>query len=166
MTTTISVATTRDARAIADLRTAVANGMTQQFGLGHWSARTSKAAVVRQMRASHMWVARREGEVIGTVRLATAQPSAIDARSFTPVKTALYVLGLTVAPAARGQGVGRQLVEVAKGAARDWHADALWLDAYDHAAGAGSFYQCCGFREVGPSAYKEVSLTYYEWLVT
>jgi len=161
----ISVATTSDARAIAALRTAVSDGMTQQFGEGHWSSHTSEADVVRQLDASHVLVARREDEIIGTVRLATAQPSAIDAGSFTPVESALYVLGLAVAPAFRAQGVGRQLMEAAKDAARSWEAEALWLDAYSHIAGAGPFYLRCGFREVGPSAYKEVSLTYYEWLV-
>jgi GNAT superfamily N-acetyltransferase len=140
--------------------------MTRKFGEGHWSTHSSEEEVVQQMGVSHVMVARRQRKIIGTVRLATAQPSAIDASAFTPVASALYVLGLGVAPEFRGQGVGIQLMEAAKAAARSWQADALWLDAYSHIAGAGPFYLRCGFREVGPSAYQEVSLIFYEWLVS
>lgn len=138
--------------------------MTEKFGPGPWSAFPSKTDVVRQLRASHVLVARRNEDIIGTVRLARVLPGVIDSGAFTPVETALYVFGLAVAAEARGQGIGRQLMETAKAAARSWPADALWLDAYDHAAGAGGFYIECGFRPVGPSARGEVPLHFYEWL--
>jgi len=159
----ISVASARDARALAALRTAVAHGMTLKFGEGHWSAGPSKAQVLRQTRASHVLVARRDTEIIGKVRLARALPWPIDSSCFTPAKAPLYVLGLAVAPAMRGQGIGRFLMEAAKDTARSLHAEALWLDAYDHAAGAGPFYVECGFRMVGRTKYREVPLCYYEW---
>jgi GNAT superfamily N-acetyltransferase len=166
MTTDISIsaATARDARPLAALRTAVAQEMTRQFGEGHWSTCPSKAEVVRQLRASHVLVARRGTEIIGTVRLARALPWAIDSSCFAPVSKALYVLGLAVSPHCRGMGVGRQLMDAAKDAARAWPAEALWLDAYDHSAGAGPFYMECGFRRVGRTQYREVPLIYYEWL--
>ena len=162
----ISVATPRDARALVALRTAVAQDLTQKFGEGHWSACPSRADVVRQVRASHVLVARRAEEIIGTVRLTTAKPWAIDSSCFTPVTSAFYVLGLAVTPEARGQDVGRDLMEAAKDAARSRSAEALWLDAYDHIAGAGPFYMKCGFRKVGRTQYREVPLIYYEWLVS
>jgi predicted N-acetyltransferase YhbS len=161
----IAVATARDARALAALRTAVARGMTEKFGAGHWSASPTKADVVRQIRASRVLVARVEGEIIGTVRLATAKPWAIDSSCFTAAKTPLYVLGLAVAPDARGHGVGRSLMDAAKDTARSLHAEALWLDAYEHSAGVGPFYLKCGFRKVGRTKYRDVPLSYYEWLV-
>lgn len=161
----IDSAKPRDARAIAALRTEVAQGMTREFGEGHWSACPSKALVLRQLKASQVLVAREGAEIIGTVRLATANAALFDASAFTPVTGALYVLGLAVAPAQRERGIGRQLMDAAKNAARDRAVHALWLDAYDHAAGAGKFYERCGFRRVGPAAFKEVPLIYYEWLV-
>jgi GNAT superfamily N-acetyltransferase len=164
--TSISVATLRDARELIDLRTRVAHGMTEAFGAGHWSARPSWADVVRQLRASRVLVARRDAEIIGTVRLARALPWAFDSASFTAVETALYVLGLAVAPEARGHGVGGDLMEAAKAAARSWPADALWLDAYDHPAGAGAFYKECGFRAVGSGTRGDLTVIYYEWLAT
>ena len=162
--TTISVATLSDARALAALRSDVARGMTEQFGAGHWSACPSKAEVVRQLRASHVLVARQDGGLIGTVRLVRALPWAIDSSAFTPVAKPWYVLGLAVAPQCRGQGVGRRLVEAAKDTARSRGAQALWLDAYEHAAGAGAFYLKCGFRKVGRTAHGEVPLCFFEWL--
>jgi GNAT superfamily N-acetyltransferase len=153
-----------DVRALVALRTAVAEGMTEKFGEGHWSAVPSMTDVQRQLRASIVLVARRDGEVVGTVRLATARPWAIDSISFTPVSKALYVLGLAVSPQARKQDIGRQLMEAAKEVVRPGPAEALWLDAYDHAAGAGSFYMRCGFSKVGRTQYREVPLVYYEWL--
>jgi GNAT superfamily N-acetyltransferase len=164
--TSISVATLRDARALAALRSTVARGMTERFGTGHWSARPGRTEVVRQLRASHVLVARRGAELIGTVRLVPALPWAIDSSAFTPVEKALYLLGLAVAPPRRGQGIGRQLVEAAKDAANSRGAQALWLDAYDHEAGAGPFYMKCGFRQVGRTAYRDVPLVYFEWLAT
>ncbi len=140
--------------------------MTQKFGEGHWSASPSKAEVVRQLRASHVLVARRDAQIIGTVRLARALPWAIDASCFAPVSKPLYVLGLAVSPDCRGQGIGRDLMDAVKGTARSKSADALWLDAYDHIAGAGPFYQKCGFRKVGRTQYREVPLIYYEWLTS
>jgi ribosomal protein S18 acetylase RimI-like enzyme len=162
----IAVATPKDARSLVTLRTAVAQDLTQKFGEGHWSACPSRTDVMRQVRASHVLVARREAEIIGTVRLTTAKPWAIDSSCFTPVTSALYVLGLAVAPEARGQDVGRDLMEAAKNAARSRPVEALWLDAYDHSAGAGPFYMKCGFRKVGRTQYREVPLIYYEWLVS
>ena len=165
MVTRICVATMGEARALVALRSAVAHGMTEQFGEGHWSACPSKAEVMRQLRASHVLVARQGAEIIGTVRLVRALPWAIDSSLFTPVSKPWYVLGLAVAPHCRGQGVGRQLMDAAKDTARSRGAEALWLDAYEHAAGAGPFYMKCGFRKVGRTKYREVPLGYFEWLV-
>ncbi len=164
MDITIGRAIPDDAGAIAVLRTRVADGMTSEFGAGHWSASTSKLLVLRQMRASTMLVARCGHGIVGTVRLATVSP-AFDANAFgfTPASYALYVLGLAVASEWRRQAVGRMLMEAARTTARERGAEALWLDVYDHAAGAGPFYERCGFRRVGSAPGGEIPLTFYEF---
>ena len=101
---------------------------------------------------------------MGTVRLEAKKPWAIDPGYFASVRRPLYLHDLAVSPATARQGVGRLLVDAAKSAARAWPADAIRLDAYDHAAGAGEFYVKCGFREVGRVAYRGVPLIYFEWL--
>lgn len=138
--------------------------MTRQFGEGDWSAIPGKATVLKQIRASRVLVARLEDEIVGTVRLTSANLGVIDTSAFTPVSSALYVLGLAVAPRARHLGVGRRLMEAAKAAVTGWPAEALWLDAYDNAAGVGSFYRQCGFREVGRTRFNGLPLIWFEWL--
>ena len=69
-------------------------------------------------------------------------------------------------PRCQRRGVGRILVEEAKRAAIAWPADAVRLDAYDSHAGAGPFYAKCGFSERGRVVYRNVPLTYHEWLPT
>jgi GNAT superfamily N-acetyltransferase len=164
MTPSITVATSSDAQALVNLRTNVARDMARRFGEGGWAEVPDDADVIQQVSASCVLVARNENEIVGTVRLARAKPWAIDASTFTPVTTALYVLGLAVSPHARGQGVGRRLMEAAKDTARAGEAGALWLDAYEHAAGAGPFYLKCGFRQVGRTSFREMPLAFYEWL--
>lgn len=147
--------------------------MTRQFGEGHWSAIPGKAEVLKQMRASQMLVARHEEHIVGTLRLVTVNPRAMDSAGFTRVDSALYLLGLAVAPDWRRLGIGRRLVEAAKDAARARRSQALWLDAYDNEVGAGPFYLRCGFRRVGAggnvraqiSARIVSPLVYFEWLV-
>ena len=164
MKVSIAVATLSDAAALAALRTDVARDMTQRFGEGAWSAAPIEPDVARQVNMSRVLVARRGAEIVGTIRLVRALAEAIDTSAFTQVTTALYVLGLAVAPTARSQGVGRCLMDAAKDTARAWPAQALWLDAYEHSAGAGPFYLKCGFRAVGRTTYREMPLIYYEWL--
>jgi GNAT superfamily N-acetyltransferase len=160
----ISTATVADVGSLVALRTSVAQRMTERYGEGDWSALPSEAVVLRQLRASRILVARRDSQIVGTVRLATAIQALFDSSAFTPVAHAVYVLGLAVAPEVQGQGIGRALMEAAKDVAVDSTADALWLDAFDHAAGAGKFYEMCGFRRVGGASRGAMRLGFYEWL--
>ncbi len=138
--------------------------MTRKFGLGGWSDIPSESLVRKQMRASRVLVARIGTDIVGTVRLATAQPALLPFNTFTPVSQAVYVFGLAVAPQVREKGIGRQLIEMAKAAVPDWPADALWLDAHDPPVGAGAFYERCGFRRAGRVDLGGVPLLFYEWL--
>ena len=49
--------------------------------------------------------------------------------------------------------------------ARERLADAIRLDAYDSPAGAGAFYEKCGFRQVGRVIYRNTPLLYYEMMI-
>jgi GNAT superfamily N-acetyltransferase len=99
------------------------------------------------------------------LRLATKKPWAIDVSYFTPVKKPLYLTGMTVSVAHQGKGLGRLALEDAIAIARKWPADAIRLDAYDAAAGAGAFYADCGFEKRGRAHYKDDPLVYYEMLL-
>jgi ribosomal protein S18 acetylase RimI-like enzyme len=159
------LATEKDASAIAALRTAAAAHLTSRFGQGHWSRTVAERAVSRDLKTSRVLVARRGRSIVATMALATKKPWAIDLAYFTAVPRALYLHEMAVAPELQRQGIGRDLVREAITAAKAWPSQAIRLDAYDAAAGAGGFYAKCGFREVGRVTYRKVPLIYFELLL-
>jgi GNAT superfamily N-acetyltransferase len=158
-------ATTDQAPAIAALRTATAENLTARHGQGPWSSATSEKGVLFTMRNSAVYVAMRRNKIIATLTLATKKPWAIDRKYFSPAKRPLYLVAMAVHPDWQRQGVGRLCVEEAKRLATQWPGDAIFLDAYDAAAGAGEFYRKCGFREVGRVTYRNAPLIYFEMLL-
>jgi ribosomal protein S18 acetylase RimI-like enzyme len=155
----------RDVPELSRLRTAAADRLTREFGKGHWSSPITEAAVRRGFPHARVVVARNDESIVGTLRLATKKPWAIDVSYFTRVKKALYLTDMAVDPAQQRLGVGRALLTEADRIARAWPAEAIRLDAYDAAAGAGGFYRSCGYREVGRVVYRTVPLIYYERLL-
>lgn len=161
-----TVATAADAGALTALHVEVARDLTARFGKGHWSNEASEKGILRRIATSRVIVARdTPGRISGTFELATKKPWAIDRAYFTPVKRPLYLLNMAVSPKLQRTGIGRACLDEALRVARDWPAQALCLDAYNAAAGAGEFYARCGFRETGRKIYRGVPLVYYELLV-
>jgi GNAT superfamily N-acetyltransferase len=164
-----ATATNSDALELAALHTAVAEDLTRRFGHGFWSSATSERGVLANMRKpkfSRVLTARANRRIVGTLRLATKKPWAIDTAYFTPVARPLYLVGMAVHPELQNQGIGGLLLKEAEAAARAWPADAIRLDAFDAAAGAGAFYAKCGFREVARVTYKKDPLVYFELILS
>ena len=156
-----------DAPALAALKVAAARALTEQFGRGHWSGEATERGVQLGIDAGGVWAVRSDGgEIIGTFRLATKKPWAIDKNYFAPVRRPLYLTDMAVAPERQSLGVGRRCVSKAVDIARAFPADAIRLDAYDDAAGAGTFYEKCGFTPVGRASFRGTPLLYYELLIT
>lgn len=158
-------ATLDDVPAIAGLQNAAAGALTARFGVGHWSSLVTERHAALAQRHARVRVGRSGKRVLTVVRLATKKPWAIDVTYFTPVKRPLYLTGLAVSVAHHGQGFGRLAIEDACAVARSWPADAIRLDAYDAAAGAGAFYLKCGFKELARVVYRGDPLVYYEVLL-
>jgi GNAT superfamily N-acetyltransferase len=161
----LSKATSRDAVAIAKLRNDAATFLTEVHGKGHWSGCVTERGVQFHLSFCRVLLARIDRKLTGTVSLQTRKPWAIDPSYFTDVRRPLYLTAMAVAPKTQGQGIGRLLMEAAKAEALAWPADAIRLDAYDHAAGASGFYATCGFREAGRKSYRGVPLVYFELLL-
>lgn len=155
-------ATPDDAEALAELRTAVAEHLTATYGHGHWSSGVSSRGVLGRMRTGTVFVARQGGRAVATLCLTTTKPWAIDPAYFTPVPRPLYLVDMAVSPDLQRTGIGRTCLREAERIAGAWPADAIRLDAYDAPAGAGPFYQSCGYREVGRRIYRGTPLIYYE----
>jgi GNAT superfamily N-acetyltransferase len=154
-----------DAAEIAALRTAAAHRLTEEFGHGHWSGGTTEKSVLRGIRTSRVVVARGGDDIVATLTLGTRKPWAIDPKYFTEVDRPLYLTDMAVHPSAQRKGVGRRILENAASVARALPADAIRLDSYDAAAGAGPFYAKCGLREVGRVTYRGTPLIYFELLL-
>jgi GNAT superfamily N-acetyltransferase len=158
-------ATSDDAAALAALHTATADALTARHGHGPWSMKTSAQGMINAMRISQVFVARENGGILGTLRLTAKKPWAIDTSFFSVSRSPVYLLAMAVAPEWQRQGIGRRCLEEAARVARAWPADAIRLDAYDAAAGAGPFYARSGYTEVGRATYREAPLIYYELLL-
>jgi ribosomal protein S18 acetylase RimI-like enzyme len=158
-----------DAEAITAVRVRAAMGLTQRFGHGHWSSCANERGVLQGLRLdshlSRVLVARDGGRVLGTLRIATRKPWAIDRSFFVDVPRAIYLTDMAVDPAVQSAGIGRALLAEAEAEVRQWPGQAIRLDAYDAPAGAGDFYRKCGFREVGRVVYRGVPLVYFELLL-
>jgi GNAT superfamily N-acetyltransferase len=154
-----------DAAALAALHTAVAEHLTELHGAGPWSSKSSEKGVLFAMRHSRVFVARIGSELVGTLRLATKKPWAIDTIYFTPARRPLYLLAMAVAPARQRHGIGTRCIKEAERIARGMQSDALRLDAFDAKAGAGGFYARCGWKETGRVTYRNAPLIYYEMML-
>lgn len=154
-----------DAAPVAALRASVAEHLTREHGRGHWSWEVTEKGVLRSLRHGRVLVALHDAGIVATLTLATKKPWAIDPAYFTGVRKALYLTDMAVAPGLQRRGVGRRLLEESKAVARAFPGDAIRLDAYDGAAGAGPFYAKCGFREVGRVVYRKTPLVYFESLL-
>ena len=158
-------ATELDIPTLVLLHNAVADQLTGQYGEGPWSGQTSEKWLRYTMRTAKIFVARLGPEMIGTLRLTTRKPWAIDTAYFTPVPKPLYLLAMAIAPEKQRRGLGSRCLKEAVKIARAWPADAIRLDAYDYPAGAGPFYAKSGWLTTGRKTYRGAKLIYYERLL-
>jgi GNAT superfamily N-acetyltransferase len=117
-----------------------------------------------EMTRGVVYLASERGMQVATFTLSRRKPWAIDTAYFTACRAPLYLTAMAVRPDRQRRGVGRRCMRELAVLAKDWGADAVRLDAYDAAAGAGGFYAACGMREVGRVAYRGMPLVYFEWV--
>jgi len=165
MTLSFGFASENDIPALLRLRLAVDADQARHFGADRWTTTINEKSVTRALNTSRVLIARQHRRIVGTLRMETKKPWAIDLSYFTPVAQAVYLHDVNVDPQLQRSGVGRQLIERAKVVARESLVDAIRLDAYDGASGGGPFYAKCGFAEVGRAVYRRVPLVYFEFLV-
>ena len=161
----LTLSTEADAEAIAAVRNAAREQLDVNFGPGPWSTTSSPGSVFSNLGQARIYLARRGAAAIATLKLSTTKPWAIDTRYFASCARPLYLTSMAVAPREQRIGVGRFCLEEATRVARAWPADAIRLDAYDAAAGAGDFYRKCGYREVGRASYRDTPLIYFELIL-
>ena len=156
-------ATLDDVDDIVRLRNDASAHLTSTFGKGPYSGNITDKGIRFEMKTATIYVARdEERQMVASVNLSTRKPWAIDPAYFTNCKKPLYLTGMVVAPSVQRQGIGRAVVDEVRCIAREWPAEMIRLDAFDHVGGAGEFYAKCGLREVGRVVYRGCQLVYYE----
>ena len=155
-------ATEADIAELLELRLAIDGDQQERFGDARYTTTLSEKSVARSLKGSRTVVATRRGRIVGTVRMETKKPWAIDLSYFTPACTAVYLHNVNVDPTLQRSGIGRRLMERVKHVAKEWPVDAIRLDAYDGPSGGGPFYRKCGFTKLGHAVYRGVPLIYYE----
>jgi ribosomal protein S18 acetylase RimI-like enzyme len=162
---TFQVATASDVSQLLSLHNATTQKLISQFGRGFWSGGITGKGVLFTMRKSTVYIAKEHGMLLATFALSTRKPWAIDKSRFLNSKHPLYLTSMAVHPDVQRKGVGKLCLDEAAKIAANWPSDAIRLDAYDAAAGAGEFYRKCGFREVGKAVYRGTPLIYFEMLL-
>lgn len=159
----VVLASENDAASIAVLKNTVAQQLAALYGKGHWSYQSTEKGVLNGMTAnSKVLVAKQGTAIVGTLRLTTKKPWAIDPAWFTKVAQPIYLVDMAVQTHLQHKGIGRYMLEEARSFAIAWPAQAIRLDAYDADAGAGEFYRKSGFVEKGRVIYRGVPLIYFE----
>lgn len=156
-----------DIPAITGIENAASGALTMSSGDGPWSRLVSERGTELGFRNARVRLGRLDGrQIVTALRLSARKPWAIDAAYFTPVKRPLYLTGMAVSVAHQRKGFGRAALEDAARIAREWPADAIRLDAYEGAGGAGDFYARCGYVARGGAVYKGTPLLYFELLLS
>jgi ribosomal protein S18 acetylase RimI-like enzyme len=161
----LQLATPDDVADLIALNAAVSERLRADFGEGYWVTRATEKGTLFTMRRLKVYIARYRKKLIARINLTTRKPWAIDTKYFTPCQRPLYIVGMSVDPSVQRSGVGRQCIDQAIGIAKKWPADAIRLDAWEEAVGAGEFYRKCGFKEVGRATYRIAPLIYFEFLL-
>jgi GNAT superfamily N-acetyltransferase len=163
----LRAAAAADVRTVQAILEAAAGQLTARFGIGHWSAVRSIEALRDYAADRVLYLVRAEGLDLGTLRLTARKIGFYRNRWFAdPRDAAGYLLDMAIDPAHQRTGIGRRSMALAEDLARGAGLKAIRLDAYGGPAGAGPFYQKCGYRLVHRGEFKGVALEYYEKLLT
>ena len=152
----LRLAGAHDVAELVAMRTRVNEDLAKRFGEGFWLGRPTESGERFLMRIAQVYIALYRGKIIATLALSKRKPWSIDVKHFRVSARPLYLRGMAVDPAKQRKGVGRQCIEEALRIAKLGGFDAIRLDAFDCAAGAGEFYRKCGFTEAARVAYKGV----------
>ncbi|MEO6992975.1 MAG: GNAT family N-acetyltransferase [Lacunisphaera sp.] len=162
----LQAATTEDAESIAALRNAISDDLTFKLGRGPWTAYSTTAAVLADLRSARLFVALHRGEVIASLKLSTTKPLSIDLIYFPKVTRPCYLSAIAVSPELQRQGIGRACLNQAAVLARREKTDAILIEAVDHpTAGTGPFFAKCGYRETGRATHRGSAVVYFEMLL-
>jgi GNAT superfamily N-acetyltransferase len=147
---------------IRALRRAAASILVARFGKGPWS-HTSMLGAARRALNGSLFVLEEDGGIAAVCTLDREDATFYAKLGYArPADPAFYLRSMSVDPLLQGRGTGRRMLRAAEDLARARGLAALRLDAYTHAAGAGGFYEKCGYVSVSTGVMDGVRLRFYE----
>lgn len=159
---TFRMANKSDARAVRAVRLAAAEDLVQRFGPGHWSTVSALPTVKRQADAGLVLIAE-SNAIVGTGTISSQKIPFYRKEWFRwPEDAAMYLTNMAVHPDHQRNGTGSQIMREIERRAVAEGLLAVRFDAYDAAAGAGRFYEKCGYRCVHRGDVNGVALEYFE----
>jgi GNAT superfamily N-acetyltransferase len=166
LTPRLRAALAEDIGLVRAILSTAANDLTTRFGEGHWSGVRSVETLRKYAGEGVLYVVEQAATVVGTLRLTDRKIGFYRSSWFVdPQAAAGYLMDMAIDPAHQRRGIGRQAMIMAENLARSQDLPAIRLDAYGGPAGAGRFYQKCGYRLVHQGEMNGVALEYYEKLV-
>lgn len=162
----IRLARLGDVMAVCRLRKAAAEDLTRRFGPGHWSRISLANTIRRALDGGTLYVIEINSgaKLAGTFTLDMHMPGFYGREWFAnPAETAFCCMrSMSIHPALQRKGTGRKAMQALEALARRRGIRAIRLDAYKGPAGAGAFYQKCGYTKVHEGAFNGVELEYFE----
>ena len=155
-----------DAATVRGLRAAAAEELMRRCGEGHWSEVFTVATIKKHLAEKAVFLVDLDVTPVATFELHTNKPFWYSTAWFAePDAPAFYLLHMAVLPARQRHGIGRHIMSEIEDMARGQGHRAVRFDAYDALAGAGAFYQKCGYELVHSGSFNGVPLEYYEKLL-
>jgi GNAT superfamily N-acetyltransferase len=156
-----------DAATVSKIRAAVAKDLTLRYGPGHWSEVFAVATIRKHMAERPIYLVGLDGAQIATFELRADAPFWYSHSWFSePDAPAFYLFSMAVLPEWQRHGVGASIMSQVEEMGRSEGRQAIRFDAYDAPAGAGRFYQKCGYALVHRGSFNGVALEYYEKQLT
>jgi predicted N-acetyltransferase YhbS len=150
-----------DVKRVRAILATAASDLTARFGEGHWSGVKSIETLRKYLDEGVLYVVESDKRIVGTLRLTDRKIGFYRNDWFAdPAAKAGYLLDMAIDPAHQRQGVGRQAMAAMEDVALAAGVKAIRLDA--GLAGAGGFYQRCGYRLAHQGEFRGVGLEYYE----
>lgn len=125
--------------------------LMHESGNFQWTTDYPNEAVFQDdIRRQQLWVAEREGQLLGIAALTNnAQDAEYAQADWDPATPAVVTHRLAVDPAAQGQGVAAALLQQAETLAREWGLNTLRVDTNSENTATQRLFPKLGYRYAG-----------------
>ena len=159
----VRLASREDAMDAFNIRRSAADLLTSVHGEGHWSTVTSVKTIRKHAEAGLVYLFFEGDSPIGTFHLVDRKIGFYKKEWFEiPDQPAFYLMHMALHPDRQRKGLGREMMIEIEAIAVNKSIHSIRFDAYNADAGAGKFYEKCGYQLVHKGSFNSVALLYFE----